>query len=83
MLSEIDQVRSDEAAIAGVIKKHFDNITKKLIKNLIKQKLKQRSLHCQKHWIGTKTTKALLNSDLNWMTERIHSHSNLTRRQKY
>ena len=49
MLSEIDQVRSDEAAIAGVIKKHFDNITKKLIKNLIKQKLKQRSLHCQKH----------------------------------
>ena len=48
MLSEIDQVRSDEAAIAGVIKKHFVNIIKKLIKNLLKQKLKQRSLHCQK-----------------------------------
>ena len=64
MLSEIDQIISDEITITDTMNKHFVNITKN--QNLVQHKLKQKSLHCQKYWIDTKATKTkvLLISDL-------------------
>ena len=42
--------------------KHFVNITKKL--KLKALELKKRDLHCQKYWLVTNTTQALLKSSL-------------------
>ena len=58
--------------------KHFVNITCKL-----KLEPMESKLHCQKYSIGTETTKALLKSDLRWMTKIIYSHSNLLNLEKY
>ena len=46
IISDNDQIISDEATIADTMNKHFDGINKKL--KLNQQKLKQMNLHCQK-----------------------------------
>ena len=51
ILSENDQIISDQRTIADTMNKHFVNITKKL-------KLKPTEI-VKKNWIGTKTTKIL------------------------
>ena len=55
MLSENDQIISDETVIADTINKHFVNITKKSI--LKPTETDMNELNCQKYWIARRPPK--------------------------